>query len=805
VTDLLALDIFEVDGSKVWPFFAEHHYMTAKYAGHKAWLAVTEDDEPVALSTIIRFPHARVTRGYRSHRIVVLPDFQGLGIGARLIDWTGEYVTTQMDGRFFLRTVHPRFGAYCERSPLWVATSMNRKVGAPPSKGVSSTVLMRMSFSHEYVGTRGPRPDPKETPPASRGNLPFIEYAVAALKDSDEVGDKLRATYARFLDEQVAGTELGDALIQDVDVPMLMRWWETHKRKNPDVSNRAWTQHGSSPETHSGLDVQLLWYVKSASKPHILNKTFMQAERAGDVDHNPFNRKRSVAKVARARPKAPEQDVRYPEVTNQERVRDLRLYPYQEAGVRFLRVAGSALVGDDMGTGKTAQVIEVVKTFPALVVCPNSVKQTWRREFEKWAPDVRVVVAPSGTVGGRRAAKAVADGDADVLVVNYEALRGLSRLAQFGSDRVRTCSSCDPTSTRKPASCEREPRVLNEIPWQYVVADEAHHAKNPHALQTRALWALGDRVPQRVAMTGTPIANSPEDLWAVMRFVSPEEYPAKTKWVERYGLISPDVYSGGYNVVGFRSDRREEMDKFFLPRFIRRTKAQVLPDLPPKLYERRDVHLAAKQRKAYDDMRKNMLAQLDDGVLVTTSRLVLTTRLRQLASAYGAVVDDQLQMLAPSSKVDELVEVLEDLGGKHVVVFAENKGLLALAEERLEGVAHAVMTGDESTSQREQAMSRFTSGDALVLLSTFGVGGEGVDGMQVADTAIFMQRPWSSLLNEQAEGRLHRAGQEGQNVTYVDLVAEDTIEDRVFDVLREKADMLQDLVHDEEELRRWLA
>ena len=114
----------------------------------------------------------------------------------------------------------------------------------------------------------------------------------------------------------------------------------------------------------------------------------------------------------------------------------LALYPYQETGVRFLRVAESALLADEMGTGKTAQTIATLEAddlYPALIVCPNTVKFVWRREFAKWAPDREVVVASNGTVAANKDAQAVLDGEADVLVINWEATKNLSRLAGYGS------------------------------------------------------------------------------------------------------------------------------------------------------------------------------------------------------------------------------------------------------------------------------------------------------------------------------------------------------------------------------------
>lgn len=487
------------------------------------------------------------------------------------------------------------------------------------------------------------------------------------------------------------------------------------------------------------------------------------------------------------------------------------LYPYQRVGVQFLATAGSALMSDEMGLGKTVQTItalEELNAYPALIVAPNSVKAVWEREFKKWTLYRRVAVAGSGAVSAAKAIQAVADGEADVLVINWEAIRRASRLAGYGNERLAACKRCDATSTMKnDDQCERHDKPLNLIPWQAVVADEAHRAKSPKAKQTRALWALGDRAPHRFALTGTPIANSPADLWSIMRFVAPAEFPAKWPWLERYGQLVPNIFSGGSDVVGFRTDRREEFDRYFLPRFLRRTKAQVLTDLPPKTYERRDIKLTGKQLKAYDSMKREMLAAVEGGTTAATEVLTQMIRLQQLASAYAELTPEGKPILSePSTKLDALEEVLEDLGGKKAVVFAASSQLIELAYARLLKTREDVgfIIGAVPTEKRGELVEKFQETDEVnVLLLTVGAGGEGIT-LTAADTAIFLQRPWSAVLNAQAEDRLHRIGQEAENVTYIDLVTTDTIEEKVFDALAAKAGKLEELVRDEQALAWYL-
>jgi SNF2 family DNA or RNA helicase len=494
----------------------------------------------------------------------------------------------------------------------------------------------------------------------------------------------------------------------------------------------------------------------------------------------------------------------------------LELRKYQCAGVNFLGLAESALLADDCGLGKTAQIIATLeknRLYPALVVAPNGVKAVWENEFQKWAPNRRVAVAGAGAREAEAAVNDVASGSADVAVLNWEALKSVSKLAAFGSLRLEACSNCDPTSPKKPSQCQKEDKCANLIRWACVVADEAHRAKDPKAAQTRALWAIGDNADRRIAATGTPIERDLGDLWSIMRFVDPPTFPSKWTFLERYAAMVPNHFSGGMDVVGVNEDRRAELNSFFLPRFLRRTKEQVLRDLPPKVYVRRNVTLTGKQKKAYDQLEKEMVAQINGGTLVAENSLVASLRLRQLASAYGEVtsdinwkstdpdammvnVDQQVRLSDPSSKLDEMEEALKELGDRQVVIFAESRQLIELAALRLPEGSFGMVTGAISAEDRAASVSDFQNGKLRLMLVTTAAGGEGIT-LTASDTAIFLQRPLSAIKNKQAEDRLHRLGQTSQSVTYIDLVATGTVEEQLFEALERKWQKFQNVVQDQ--------
>lgn len=466
------------------------------------------------------------------------------------------------------------------------------------------------------------------------------------------------------------------------------------------------------------------------------------------------------------------------------------LYPYQRTGVQFLSAAGSAILADEMGAGKSAQTIvalEAQDAYPALIICPNSVKGSWAVEFASWAPHRSVQIVGGGAAKRR---KQLAE-EADVYIINWEALRIHSRLAPYGSVRL--------------SDAEKTPGELNR-PWGAVVADEAHRAKEPKAKQTRALWAIGRSAEHRYALTGTPIANSPADLWAILNFVSPDEWPARTKYIDRYCMTSWNAF-GGVDVVGIRPELRDEFFAVVDPRFLRRSKDIVLPWLPPKVHLTRRIELPAKQAKAYKELRDGMVAGLDSGTLLALDPLTLLGRLSQLASSYADVQPDgTVQLSEPSGKLDELDAILDELGDEPVVVFAASRQLIDLAAARLEkrGVTFGKITGTVSTDEREWAKEAFMAGRLQVLLLTLGAGSEGLT-LTRARHLVFLQRSWSLVENRQAEDRIHRPGAEQHESVFIhDIVAAGTVEDDLLSALDAKGGMLEQIVRDKELLRKVL-
>ena len=499
---------------------------------------------------------------------------------------------------------------------------------------------------------------------------------------------------------------------------------------------------------------------------------------------------------------------------------DQDLFPHQRAGVKFLATAKRALLADEPGLGKTAQAIRGIKAikdsgedvFPALIVCPNTLKKNWEREFKRWWPEVKVQVI-KGTPIQRR--KQFEEENVDVYVINWESLRTHSRLSGYGSIALARCPECKGHDERVTVNkCEVHERELNKIDFKAVVADEMHRSKDPKSKQTRALWAASGESKIRFALTGTPIANNVLDLWAILHWISPENWPSKTKWIDRMVNTMLNAF-GGMMVLGLKPEMETEFHATVDPHMRRMLKANVLPWLPPVINERRDVEMSTKQKKAYEQMRDHMIAELEgSGPVVAPSVLTQTTRLHQFASSYAEMVVDEVTgdqraiLSDPSCKIDALMDDISngDFGDDSVAVCAVSRQLLELLSARLEKakIPHGMITGAQDEDERQRAIDDFQSGRTKWILFTDKAGGVGVT-LTAARQLVMLQRPWSLVDHKQALDRVHRIGSEiHDSILIIDYVTEGTIEERVIQVLESKAENFEQIVNDKSRLLQLL-
>lgn len=500
------------------------------------------------------------------------------------------------------------------------------------------------------------------------------------------------------------------------------------------------------------------------------------------------------------------------------------LFPHQRAGVEFLATARRALLADEPGLGKTAQAIRALarlhekgeEVFPALVVCPNTLKMNWEREFERWWPGIRVQVI-GGTAANRKKQFAPLLDEKDdepkphVVVINWESLRTHSRLAPYGSVALARCPECGGHNEKiTTGRCEVHLRELNQIQFKSVIADEIHRSKDPKSKQTRALWAATGDADIRFALTGTPIANNVLDMWTILHWISPEEWPSKTRWIDRMVDTMINAF-GGMMVLGVKSHMNEEFYATVNPRMRRMLKQVVLPWLPDVIVDRRDVEMSAKQKKAYNDMRDLMIAELEGGeVLSAPSVLTQTLRLLQFASAYATIEinpttgEPKALLSEPSCKIDALMDDIQngDFGDDSVAVSAVSRQLIELLSARLTkaGIKHGLITGAQNAEERQAAVDDFQSGRTKWILFTAQAGGVGIT-LTAARRLIRLQRPWSLVDDKQVNDRVHRIGSEiHDSIIITDYVTTGTVEERVREVLETKADNFEQIVKDKNQL-----
>jgi SNF2 family DNA or RNA helicase len=467
------------------------------------------------------------------------------------------------------------------------------------------------------------------------------------------------------------------------------------------------------------------------------------------------------------------------------------LFPYQFVGAELINTARRYLVMDETGTGKTRTALAGLAlieqdgepVFPLLIVAPKSVLPSWEREIPAFFPDAVINVCS----GSPTKMKKLMEPGADVYIIGYQSLRSYSRLAPYGSVKMTEDQKTD--------------KQLQALNFVSVIADEAHRTKSPKSQQTRALWMAAKDANNRIALTGTPIQDTSEDLWAILHFVNPEEYPSKTAYVNRYLQVDWNRW-GGRDVVGLNPITSKEFFTNFDAMSRRVTKEAALPFLPPKMYEIKWVTLPAKLRKSYNSMRDVLVAELETTTMSAANVLEKAGRLVQLANASGDIDEDgKFHMTLPSPKIEAFMEDIDngDFEGQSVVVFSDSRQLIDLLAEEMtkKGLEFVQVTGSVTGDDRQAAIDRFQAGEVPFILLTR-AGGEGIT-LTAASTMVRLVRPWSLTVHLQSEDRVHRIGSEKHtSITYVDYITEDTVEETQLLRLNGKKGRAEEVLRDSE-------
>jgi SWI/SNF-related matrix-associated actin-dependent regulator of chromatin subfamily A-like protein 1 len=431
------------------------------------------------------------------------------------------------------------------------------------------------------------------------------------------------------------------------------------------------------------------------------------------------------------------------------------LHPFQRAGVRYALERRRTFIADEQGLGKTVQALAALEAddaFPALVVCPASMKLTWERESLHWLPERRVAV-----IEGRRAAAWTEDTrNAEIVVVNYDIL--------------------DAHSQR-----------LGELGLRALVMDESHYVKNPRARRTKAAIELAGKLPDgalRLGLTGTPILNRPEELVSQLRMLG------------RLGEFG----SGARLARRFRHAASDDRLHWNLRAhcYVRRTKQQVLPQLPSKRQDTVPVLLSNEH--------EYRLAERDVIAWLQTLPLDLGTIDAKVAAALRAeqlVRLNNLRQLAANGKLPTALAWIGDFlhSGEPLVVFAEH---VAIQKAVLQRFPHAVhILGADTSRERQRAVDAFQGEEGpQLMVCSMKAASQGIT-LTRASNVAFLELDWTPARHDQAEDRLHRIGQESA-VTAWYLLAPDTIDETMAELLQRKRNLINAVtdgqVRDEERL-----
>ena len=347
---------------------------------------------------------------------------------------------------------------------------------------------------------------------------------------------------------------------------------------------------------------------------------------------------------------------------------------------------------------------------------------------------------------------------------------------------IYTITNCEKLSLKKSL----EPILATA--WSLVACDESTRFKTPSAKRTKALHKI--KAKRRVILTGTPITGKPQDAWAQLEFVEPGIFGSWWSFVDRY--LVKDYFGA---ITGVKPSGATELRERIESRSYRVLKEQVL-DLPPKVYEDRWVELTGDQKRAYDQMKKELQVKIE-GVHAITASTILTQLLRLTQITAGLIgAGTDYTWLAESAKIAELDTLLEDeLQGKQVVIFGlYQRELEELAKRYSTATPPPIIYGPTPEHRRSEIIADFQRGAYQYLFVQSHTGGIGIN-LTAAQYAVYYTRGWSLEDYLQSQDRLHRIGQQG-NVTIIHLGAKGTVDEMIGKALADKQNMADLLTGD---------
>ena len=434
------------------------------------------------------------------------------------------------------------------------------------------------------------------------------------------------------------------------------------------------------------------------------------------------------------------------------------LRDYQKEGFvwmsRMAALGFGACLADDMGLGKTLQALALIlsraKGGPSLVVAPTSVCMNWQAEICRFAPTLNIHLLsdlPRGQSG-------LSFQPHDVLICSYTLL-------------------------------QQEKKLLAGIHWQTIVLDEAQAIKNAATKRSQAAMQLSGAF--RLITTGTPIENHLGELWNLFAFINPGLLGSFKQFNRRFGIP----------IEKYR-DRaaRKMLKKLIRPFMLRRIKAEVLDELPPRTEVTLQVELSREERHFYEALRQQALENIESGKDQAVRQIRILAEIMRLrrACCNPKLVESGTEIA--SSKEQAFSELLDELlgGGHKALVFSQFTGHLGLLRRHLDEkkIVYCYLDGSTAAAQRRSQVEAFQSGEAALFLISLKAGGLGLN-LTAADYVIHMDPWWNPAVEDQAADRAHRIGQK-RPVTVYRLVTANTIEEKIVRLHQEKRDLAHSLL-----------
>ncbi len=451
------------------------------------------------------------------------------------------------------------------------------------------------------------------------------------------------------------------------------------------------------------------------------------------------------------------------------------LRDYQQQGLNWLHFLTrhnlGGVLADDMGLGKTLQVIaHLLKqqelgllTKPALVIAPTSVVGNWMSELAKFAPSLSAL--------------------------RFDGVNRSDLKAQIETSNVILTSY---------ALIQRDSDFWQQIPLHSVIVDEAQYVKNPKSKTAQVIRTL--KTEHCLCLTGTPLENHLGELWSLFDFVMPGFLANDTQFKKRYR--TPIEQHGD-------QDCQNRLAQRVSPFMLRRTKAEVVTELPAKTEIIQRVTLEKAQWQLYSSVRLSMEKRVrelmaEKGLKRSHIEILdALLKLRQVCCDPSLVKIPAAEKVKHSAKLEVLVEMVQELTeeGRKILVFSQFATMLAIIEKRLnsEGIITSKLTG--ATRNRQAAIDAFVEGDAQVFLISLKAGGVGLN-LTAADTVIHYDPWWNPAAEAQATDRAYRIGQDKPVFVYK-LIVENTVEEKIL-VMQDKKRALADSVFgDEDALSVW--